>query len=47
LQRLSTLLTHQSLAGFALGYGTRLCCSFDHPRSQSMHLLINCLFNLG
>jgi hypothetical protein len=47
LQRLSTLLTHQSLAGFTLGCGTRLGCSFDHPRAQPMHLLIDGVFNLG
>ncbi len=47
LQRLSTLLTHQSLTGFTLGGGTGLCCLFDHPRSQTIHLLIDRLFNLG
>jgi hypothetical protein len=47
LQRLSTLLTHQSLAGFTLGCGTGLGCLFDHPRSQPIHLLIDGVFNLG
>src|SRR6266702_6392250 len=47
LQRLSTLLTHQFLAGFTLGGGTGLGCLFDHPRSQTMHLLIDRVFNLG
>jgi hypothetical protein len=47
LQRLSTLLTHQFLAGFMLGGGTGLGCLFDHPRSQAIHLLIDSLFNLG
>jgi hypothetical protein len=47
LQRLSTLLTHQSLAGFMLGCRTRLRCLFDHPRSQTIHLLIDRVFNLG
>src|SRR5437016_5514551 len=47
LQRLSTVLTYQSLAGFTLGCSTGLCCLFDHPRSQTMHLFINCVFNLG
>jgi len=47
LQRLSTLLTHQPLTGFALGCGTGLCCLLDHPRSQSIHLFIDRLFNLG
>jgi hypothetical protein len=47
LQRLPTLLTHQSLTGFTLGGCTRLCCLFDHPRSQPIHLLIDGLFNLG
>jgi hypothetical protein len=30
-----------------LGCGTRLCCLLDHPGSQAIHLLIDCLFNLG
>jgi hypothetical protein len=47
LQRLSTLLTYQSLTGFTLGDGTGLGCLFDHPRSQTIHLLIDCVFNLG
>jgi len=47
LQRLSTLLTYQSLAGFTLGGGTGLGCLFDHPRSQAIHLLIDSVFNLG
>jgi hypothetical protein len=47
LQWLSTLLTYQSLAGFALGCGTGLGCLFDHPRSQTIDLLIDGLFNLG
>jgi hypothetical protein len=47
LQRLPTLLTHQSLAGFMLGCGTGLCCLLDHPRSQTIDLLIDRLFNLG
>jgi hypothetical protein len=47
LQRLSTLLTHQFLAGFMLGGCTGLCCLFDHPRSQTIHLLIDRVFNLG
>jgi hypothetical protein len=41
LQRLSTLLTHQSLAGFMLGCGTGLGCLLDHSRSQTIHLLID------
>ena len=47
LQRLSALLTHQSLAGLTLGCGTRLGCLFDHPRAQPIDLLIDGLFNLG
>src|SRR6266446_1395372 len=47
LQRLSTLLTHQSLAGFTLGCCTCLCCLLDHPGAQPIHLLIDRLFNLG
>jgi hypothetical protein len=47
LQRLSTLLTHQSLAGLTLGGSTGLGCLFDHPRPQPMHLLIDGVFNLG
>jgi hypothetical protein len=47
LQRLSTLLAHQSLAGFTLDCGTGLGCLFDHPRSQAIHLLIHRVFNLG
>jgi hypothetical protein len=47
LQRLSTLLTHQSLTGFMLGGCTCLCCLLDHSGSQTIHLLIDCLFNLG
>jgi hypothetical protein len=47
LQRLTTLLAHQSLAGFTLGCRTRLRCLFDHPRSQTIHLLIDRVFNLG
>ena len=41
LQRLSTLLTHQPLAGFTLGCCTCLCCLLDHPGSQTIHLLLN------
>ena len=47
LQRLSTLLTHQPLAGFTLGCCTGLCCLLDHPGSQTIQLLIDRLFNLG
>jgi hypothetical protein len=47
LQWLSTLLAHQSLAGFTLGGCTGLCCLFDHLGSQTIHLLIDCIFNLG
>jgi hypothetical protein len=47
LQWLPTLLTYQSLAGFALGCDTGLGCLLDHPCSQPMHLLIDGLFNLG
>jgi len=47
LQRLPTLLTHQSLASFMLSCGTGLCCLLDHPGSQTIHLLIDRLFNLG
>jgi hypothetical protein len=47
LQRVSTLLTHQSLAAFRLGGCTRLGGLFDHPRSQTIHLLIDGLLNLG
>jgi hypothetical protein len=47
LQRLSTLLTHQSLAGFMFGCGTCLCCLLDHPGSQTIDLLIDGVFNLG
>jgi len=47
LQRLSTLLAHQSLAGFTLGGGTGLGCLFDHPRAQTIHLLIDRVLNLG
>jgi hypothetical protein len=47
LQRLTTLLAHQSLAGFTLGCRAPLRCLFDHPRSQTIHLLIDRVFNLG
>jgi hypothetical protein len=47
LERVSTLLAHQSLAGFLLSGCTGLCCWFDHPGTQSIQLFINCLFNLG
>jgi hypothetical protein len=47
LQWLSTLLTHQSLARLTLGGGTGLSCLFDHPRPQSIHLLIDSLLNFG
>ncbi len=47
LQRLSALLTHQSLAHLTLGGCTGLGCLFDHPCSQAIHLLIDRLFNLG
>jgi hypothetical protein len=47
LQWLSTLLTHQVLAGLTIGGGTGLGCLFDHPRAQPIQLLIDGLFNLG
>src|SRR5690242_6332994 len=47
LQGPSTLLTHQSLTGLALGSSTGLSRLLDHPCSQSIHLLIHRLFNLG
>jgi hypothetical protein len=30
-----------------LGGCTCLCCLLDHSGSQTIHLLIDCLFNLG
>jgi hypothetical protein len=47
LQGLPTLLAYQSLAGFTLSRCTGLCCLLDHSGSQTMHLLIDGLFNLG
>jgi hypothetical protein len=47
LQRLSTLLAHQSLAGFLLSGRTGLCYLFDHPGEESIHLFIYGVFNLG
>ena len=47
LQGLSTLLTHQSLAGLTLGCGTGLGCLLDHSGAQPIHVLIDGLFNLG
>jgi hypothetical protein len=47
LQRLSALLTHQSLAHLTLGGSTGLGCLLDHPRAQPIDLLIDRLFNLG
>src|SRR6266702_622765 len=46
LERLTTLLAHQSLAGFTAGCRTHLCRLFDQLRAQAIDLLIHRLFNL-
>jgi len=46
LQGLTTLLAYQSLADFTLGCYTGLRRLLDHPRSQTIHLLIDRVFNL-
>ena len=47
MQSLTTLLAHQSLAGFTADCRTRLRRLLDHPGAQAIHLLIDRLLNLG
>lgn len=47
LQPLPTLLAHQSLTGFTVGCPTRLCRLPNQLGAQTIHLLIDGLFNLG
>jgi hypothetical protein len=47
LQSLTTLLAHQSLAGFTLGCRTRLRRLLNQLGTQAIQLLIDRLLNLG